>query len=155
MKITINAFTIDLLNNMTATELAHHGVAPADIAEIVKTEEITHLKHIRVQRVGDVWEYEVSDEAIVKMLHLYARAARMIVPLVKPIAFAIKGFIKGIDQLKELMPHVRELEAMADEPAVSNYEHDHERQSRIADQLAAAHAIELHNLRATRTDTLN
>lgn len=112
MKVIFSRTTVDMINNMAAVELDHHGVAPELAAEFTSVQEITHLKHFRVQRVGDNYEYEVSDEFIVKTAHLYARAARILVPLIKPIAFAIKGFIKGIDQLKELMPHVDELDTM-------------------------------------------
>ncbi len=118
MKFVIAHSTATLINNMAAVEAEHHGVAPADVANLTKLEEITHLKHMSIKRIGDEWVYEINDTVALNIIHLYARVARVIVPLVLAFKAPIVAFAKGIKGLKELQPHADEIEAQLLEPSL-------------------------------------
>lgn len=40
---------------------------------------------MRIECVGDQWEYEINDEALFKILRMYIRVARFVAPLISSV----------------------------------------------------------------------
>lgn len=85
MKLVISTTTVDTLNAKVRDEALALGASTELINQLTGTTEITHLKNMRIECVGDQWEYEINDEALFKVLRMYIRVARFITPLISSI----------------------------------------------------------------------
>ena len=85
MKFVISTTTVDALNTKVRDEALALGASTELVNQLTGTAEITHLKNMRIECVGDQWEYELNDEAMFKMLRMYIRVARFIAPLVSSV----------------------------------------------------------------------
>ena len=85
MKFVISTTTVDIFNARVKDEALALGASTDLINQLTGTAEITHLKNMRIECVGDQWEYEINDEAMFKVLRMYIRVARFITPLISSI----------------------------------------------------------------------
>lgn len=85
MKFVISTTTVDAFNTKVRDEALALGASADLVNQLTGTAEITHLKNMRIECVGDQWEYEINDEAMFKVLRMYIRVARFITPLISSI----------------------------------------------------------------------
>ena len=85
MKLVISTTTVNAINAKVSDEALALGASADLINQLTGTTEITHLKNMRIEQVGDNWEYEVNDEAMFKVLRMYIRVARFIAPLISSV----------------------------------------------------------------------
>lgn len=85
MKFVISTTTVDALNTKVRDEALALGASAELINQLTGTAEITHLKNMRIECVGDQWEYEINDEALFMVLRMYIRVARFITPLISSV----------------------------------------------------------------------
>jgi hypothetical protein len=85
MKLVISTTTVNAINTKVKDEALALGASADLINQLTGTAEITHLKNMRVECVGDQWEYEINDEAMFKVLRMYIRVGRFIAPLVSSV----------------------------------------------------------------------
>ena len=85
MKLVISTTTVNAINTKVKDEALALGASADLINQLTGTAEITHLKNMRIEQVGDNWEYEVNDEAMFKVLRMYIRVARFIAPLISSV----------------------------------------------------------------------
>ena len=85
MKLVISTTTVNAINAKVKDEALALGASADLINQLTGTAEITHLKNMRIECVGDQWEYEINDEALFKVLRMYIRVARFIAPLVSSV----------------------------------------------------------------------
>lgn len=85
MKFVISTTTVDALNTKVRDEALALGASAELVNQLTGTAEITHLKNMRIECVGDQWEYEINDEALFLVLRMYIRVARFITPLISSI----------------------------------------------------------------------
>ena len=85
MKLIISTATVNAINAKAIDEALALGASADLINQLTGTAEITHLKNMRIECVGDQWEYEINDEAMFKVLRMYIRIARFIAPLISSI----------------------------------------------------------------------
>ena len=85
MKLVISTTTVNAINTKVRDEALALGASADIVNQLTNTTEITHLKNMRIECVGDQWEYEINDEAMFKMLRMYIRVARFITPLISSI----------------------------------------------------------------------
>lgn len=99
MKLVISTTTINAINTKVKDEALALGASADLINQLTGTAEVTHLKNMRIECVGDQWEYEINDEALFKVLRMYIRVARFIAPLISSIV----GLVSSIkDDSEEL-----------------------------------------------------
>lgn len=99
MKLVISTTTVNAINTKVKDEALALGASADLINQLTGTAEITHLKNMRIECVGDQWEYEINDEAMFKVLRMYIRVARFIAPLISSIV----GLVSSIkDDSEEL-----------------------------------------------------
>ena len=99
MKFVISTTTVNALNAKVRDEALALGASAELVNQLTGTAEITHLKNMRIEQVGDNWEYEINDEALFKILRMYIRVARFIAPLISSIV----GLVSSIkDDSEEL-----------------------------------------------------
>lgn len=85
MKLVISTTTVNAINAKVKDEALALGVSVDIVNQLTGTAEVTHLKNMRIECVGDQWEYEINDEAMFKVLRMYIRVARFIAPLVSSV----------------------------------------------------------------------
>lgn len=85
MKFVISTTTVDALNTKVRDEALALGASAELVNQLTGTAEITHLKNMRIECVGDQWEYEINDEALFLVLRMYIRVARFITPLISSV----------------------------------------------------------------------
>lgn len=85
MKFVISTTTVDALNTKVRDEALALGVSVDIVNQLTDTAEVTHLKNMRIECVGDQWEYEINDEAMFMVLRMYIRVARFITPLISSV----------------------------------------------------------------------
>lgn len=85
MKFVISTTTVDALNTKVKDEALALGASAELVNQLTGTAEITHLKNMRIECVGDQWGYEINDEALFKVLRMYIRVARFITPLISSV----------------------------------------------------------------------
>lgn len=85
MKLVISTATVNAINAKVKDEALALGASADLVNQLTGTAEITHLKNMRIECVGDQWEYEINDEAMFKVLRMYIRVARFIAPLISSI----------------------------------------------------------------------
>ena len=85
MKFVISTTTVDALNTKVRDEALALGASAELINQLTGTAEITHLKNMRIECVGDQWDYEINDEALFLVLRMYIRVARFITPLISSV----------------------------------------------------------------------
>ena len=85
MKFVISTTTVNAINAKVKDEALALGASTELINQFTGTAEITHLKNMRIECVGDHWEYEINDEAMFMMLRMYIRVARFVAPLVSSV----------------------------------------------------------------------
>ena len=99
MKLVISTTTVNAINTKVRDEALALGASTELINQLTGTAEITHLKNMRIECVGDQWEYEINDEAMFKVLRMYIRVARFVAPLISSIV----GLVSSIkDDSEEL-----------------------------------------------------
>ncbi len=85
MKFVISTTTVNALNTKIKDEALALGASTELINQLTGTAEITHLKNMRIECVGDQWEYEVNDEVMFMVLRMYIRIARFVAPLISSV----------------------------------------------------------------------
>lgn len=85
MKLVVSTATVNAINAKVKDEALALGASADLVNQLTGTAEITHLKNMRIECVGDQWEYEINDEAMFKVLRMYIRVARFIAPLISSI----------------------------------------------------------------------
>ena len=85
MKLVISTTTINAINAKVRDEALALGASADIVNQLTGTVEITQLKNMRIECVGDQWEYEINDEAMFMVLRMYIRVARFIAPLISSI----------------------------------------------------------------------
>ena len=85
MKFVISTTTVNAINTKVKDEALALGASADLINQLTDTAEITHLKNMRIECVGDQWEYEINDEAMFKVLRMYIRVARFVAPLISSV----------------------------------------------------------------------
>ena len=85
MKLVISTTTVNAINAKVKDEALALGASADLVNQLTGTAEITHLKNMRIECVGDQWEYEINDEAMFKVLRMYIRVARFVAPLISSI----------------------------------------------------------------------
>lgn len=85
MKLVISTTTVNAINAKVKDEALALGASAELVNQLTGTAEITHLKNMRIECVGDQWEYEINDEAMFKVLRMYIRVARFVAPLVSSV----------------------------------------------------------------------
>ena len=85
MKLVISTTTVNAINAKVRDEALALGASADLINQLTGSAEITHLKNMRIECVGDQWEYEINDEAMFKVLRMYIRVARFVAPLVSSV----------------------------------------------------------------------
>lgn len=85
MKLVISTTTVNAINTKVKDEALALGASADLVNQLTGTAEVTHLKNMRIECVGDQWEYEINDEALFKVLRMYIRVARFIAPLISSI----------------------------------------------------------------------
>ena len=85
MKFVISTTTVNAINAKVRDEALALGASADLINQLTGTTEITHLKNMRIECVGDQWEYEINDEAMFKVLRMYIRVARFVAPLISSV----------------------------------------------------------------------
>lgn len=99
MKFVISTTTVNALNAKVRDEALALGASADLVNQLTGTAEITHLKNMRIEQVGDNWEYELNDEVMFMVLRTYIRVARFIAPLISSIV----GLVSSIkDDSEEL-----------------------------------------------------
>ena len=105
MKFVISTTTVNALNAKVKVEALALGVSVDIVNQLTGTAEITHLKNMRIECVGDQWEYEINDEALFLVLRMYIRVARFITPLISSVV-GLMSFLK--DDSEELDAFINE-----------------------------------------------
>ena len=105
MKFVISTTTVNALNAKVKVEALALGVSVDISNQLTGTAEITHLKNMRIECVGDQWEYEINDEALFLVLRMYIRVARFITPLISSVV-GLMSFLK--DDSEELDAFINE-----------------------------------------------
>lgn len=85
MKLVISTTTVNAINAKVKDEALALGASAELVNQLTGTAEITHLKNMRIECVGDQWEYEINDEAMFMVLRMYIRVARFVAPLVSSV----------------------------------------------------------------------
>ena len=101
MKLVISTTTINAINTKVKDEALALGASAELINQLTGTAEITHLKNMRIECVGDQWEYEINDEAMFKVLRMYIRVARFIAPLISSIVGLVSSLKDDSEELSE------------------------------------------------------
>lgn len=99
MKLVISTTTVNALNTKVKDEALALGASADLINQLTGTAEITHLKNMRIECVGDQWEYEINDEAMFKVLRMYIRVARFIAPLISSIVGLVSSLKDDSEEL--------------------------------------------------------
>ena len=99
MKLVISTTTVNALNAKVRDEALALGASADLVNQLTGTAEITHLKNMRIECVGDQWEYEINDEAMFKVLRTYIRVARFIAPLISSIVGLVSSIKEDSEEL--------------------------------------------------------
>ena len=99
MKLIISTATVNAINAKVKDEALALGASADLINQLTGTAEITHLKNMRIECVGDQWEYEINDEAMFKVLRMYIRIARFIAPLISSIVGLVSSLKDDSEEL--------------------------------------------------------
>ena len=99
MKLVISTTTVNAINTKVKDEALALGTSADLINQLTGTAEITHLKNMRIECVGDQWEYEINDEAMFKVLRTYIRIARFIAPLISSIVGLVSSLKDDSEEL--------------------------------------------------------
>ena len=99
MKLVISTTTVNAINAKVKDEALALGASTDLINQLTGMNEVTHLKNMRIECVGDQWEYEINDEALFMVLRTYIRVARFVAPLISSVV----GLVSSIkDDSEEL-----------------------------------------------------
>ena len=99
MKLVISTTTVNAINTKVKDEALALGASADLINQLTGTAEITHLKNMRIECVGDQWEYEINDEAMFKVLRMYIRVARFVAPLISSIVGLVSSLKDDSEEL--------------------------------------------------------
>jgi len=99
MKLVISTTTINAINAKVRDEALALGASADLVNQLTGTAEVTHLKNMRIECVGDQWEYEINDEAMFKVLRMYIRVARFIAPLISSIVGLVSSLKDDSEEL--------------------------------------------------------
>ena len=99
MKLVISTTTVNAINTKVKDEALALGASADLVNQLTGTAEITHLKNMRIECVGDQWEYEINDEAMFKVLRMYIRVARFVAPLISSIVGLVSSLKDDSEEL--------------------------------------------------------
>ena len=99
MKLVISTTTVNAINAKVKDEALALGASADLVNQLTGTAEITHLKNMRIECVGDQWEYEINDEAMFKVLRMYIRVARFVAPLISSIVGLVSSLKDDSEEL--------------------------------------------------------